>query len=59
MGIGALKFTDIPALQRTHRIYEPRMGQRGLYEEKFALFQELQRSLAPVYTRMNSRGAAA
>ncbi len=59
VGIGALNFADIPALQRTHRIYEPRTGQRGLYEEKFALFRQLQRSLAPVYTKMNSRGVSA
>jgi xylulokinase len=54
VGIGALNFADLPTLQRTHRIYEPSAAQRGLYDQKFALFREVQRSLAPLYLKMNS-----
>jgi xylulokinase len=54
VGIGALNFADLPTLQRTHRIYEPRAAQRGLYDQKFAQFRQVQRSLAPLYLKMNS-----
>jgi xylulokinase len=60
VGLGALDFDDVPALARTRRVYEPNTAHRGLYDERFCAFQEVQRRLAPLYQRLNpALGAAA
>ena len=53
VGIGALRFDDLPALQRTHRLYEPSRVHRSLYDDCFATFKEVHRRLAPLYGRLN------
>ncbi len=53
VGTGALTFADLPALQRERRLYEPDASLKALYGDKFALFKELHRKLAPVYRRLN------
>lgn len=53
VGIGALRMVDVPALQRTRRVYEPNAAHRSLYEERFATFKEVQRRLAPLYRRLH------
>lgn len=54
VGTGALRFADLPGLQRERRLYEPDATLRALYDDRFALFKELHRKLAPVYRRLNS-----
>jgi xylulokinase len=54
VGIGALCFDDLPGLQRTQRVYEPRAAQRSLYDDCFVTFKEAQRRLAPLYRRINA-----
>ena len=53
VGTGRLSFSDLPSLQRQRRVYEPDAALRNLYDERFAVFQDLRRRLAPVYRRMN------
>lgn len=53
VGTGALQFADLPALQRERRIYEPNTSLKALYDDKFAMFKELHRRLAPIYRRLN------
>jgi len=53
VGIGALRFSDLPSLQRERRVYEPATAVRGLYDDSFAHFKELRHRLAPVYRRLN------
>ncbi|MRV70439.1 xylulose kinase [Duganella sp. FT92W] len=53
VGTGALRFSDIPALQRYRRVYEPSSGLRRLYDDRFAVFKELWRKLAPIYRGLN------
>jgi xylulokinase len=59
VGIGALGFDDIPALQRTKRVYEPSLVHHALYDERFATFKEVRRRLAPLYRRLNAPAGAA
>ncbi len=61
IGTGALRFSDLSWLQRERRIYEPDAALRGLYDERFAMFKQLRRKLAPIYRRLNPprQGAAA
>ncbi|MGD8909444.1 MAG: FGGY-family carbohydrate kinase [Chromatiales bacterium] len=53
VGIGALQFSDLPALQHQRRVYEPVAALRNLYDERYALFLELHRKLSPLYRRLN------
>ncbi len=53
VGLGRLHFADLPALQRARRVYEPSPRTRALYDDRYAMFRELQRTLAPIYRRMN------
>lgn len=53
VGLGRLRFDDLPALQRVRRIYEPNQVHRSLYDDRFATFKEVHRRLAPLYRRLN------
>lgn len=53
VGLGVLRFSDLPSLQRHRQIYEPSSGLRNMYEERFAVFKELHKTLAPIYLRLN------
>lgn len=53
VGLGALKFEDIPSLQRPNRTYEPSRNLKGLYNDRFATFKEVRQCLTPLYRRLN------
>nr|WP_244664028.1 FGGY-family carbohydrate kinase [Xanthomonas phaseoli] len=53
VGLGRLGFGDLAALQRPRRVYEPDAGTRALYDDRYAVFKDLQRTLAPIYRRLN------
>lgn len=53
VGLGALRFDDVPQLMRWRRTYEPGTATRRLYDDRFATFRELRRRLAPLYRRLN------
>lgn len=53
VGIGALRFDDVPSFQRAHRSYEPHAGLRALYDDRFATFKEVHKRLSPLYRRLN------
>jgi xylulokinase len=58
IGMGAFKFSDLPGLQRERCVYEPNPSLKGLYDDKFALFKEFHRKLAPIYRRLNAKEQA-
>jgi xylulokinase len=53
VGTGALRWADLPALQRTRRLYEPDASLKTLFDDKYEVFKDLHRKLAPVYRRLN------
>jgi xylulokinase len=53
VGIGELTFSELPALHKTRRVYEPNPAHRELYDQSFGNFTELYRRLAPMYRRIN------
>ena len=59
VGMNALCFSDLAALRRTRRIYEPDQALRALYDDRFGAFKMLQRKLAPVYRQLNPSGKEA
>jgi xylulokinase len=54
VGLGAIRFEDVPGLMRWRRTYTPDPGRRGLYDERFGCFKEAHRRLAPLYRRLNA-----
>jgi xylulokinase len=57
VGIGELNYSDIPNLSLTRQTYPPRPETRALYNELFERFQLAYKRLAPLYKRLNRRGA--
>ena len=57
VGIGALKYSYVPALTLTRRTYMPDLKTRSVYDELFERFQLAYKRLAPLYKRMNHSGA--
>lgn len=52
-GLGLLGFEDSARWVETERVHEPDPRLKPLYDERFGLFLELHRKLAPVYRRLN------
>ncbi len=53
VGIGALRFDDVPSFQAPQRTYEPNTSLRALYDDRFATFKEVHKRLSPLYRRLN------
>lgn len=53
VGLGLLRFEDVPGLVEVEQCYEPNRANRRLYDDLFATFTELHRRLAPLYRRLN------
>ncbi len=54
VGIGAIRFGDIPRLTRIRSVYEPIADHRIVYDRVFAHFTEAYRRLSPLYRRINN-----
>lgn len=54
VGLGLLRFEDVPGLVETERSYEPNPANRQLYDDLFGTFIELHKRLAPLYRRLNA-----
>ena len=53
VGLGELKFQDIPQLVQFKRTYEPQPENRALYDTKFEIFQQIYKQMKSVYRRLN------
>lgn len=54
VGLGLLRFEDVPGLVDIDRSYEPNRANRQLYGDRFDTFVELHKRLAPLYRRLNA-----
>ncbi|WP_420962973.1 xylulokinase [Brucella sp. IR073] len=58
-GLGLIRLEDAGHFVTIDRIYEPNAATRALYDERFGIFTEFHRRLAPLYKRLNgAKGAA-
>jgi xylulokinase len=57
VGLGELAWDDVPSRVKVKEPIEPDARQRGVYDERYAEFQELHRRNRSVFARMNRRGA--
>jgi xylulokinase len=55
VGLGHIRFDDIPGLIRIARTFEPNPANRELYDELFAEFLELYKQNRGIYARLNHR----
>lgn len=53
VGLGLMRFEDVPGLIEVERCYEPHRANRRLYDDLFGTFTELHKRLAPLYRRLN------
>jgi xylulokinase len=54
VGLGEIKYADIPALIQFRNIYQPQSQNRVLYDEKFDIFKQIYKQMKGVYKRLNS-----
>jgi len=53
VGLGEIKYADIPGLMEYKKTYKPQPQNRGLYDEKFEMFKQIYKQMKSVYKRMN------
>ncbi|GAP12738.1 sugar (pentulose and hexulose) kinase [Longilinea arvoryzae] len=53
VGMGEIRFEDIPNLVQFRMIYSPQARNRALYDEKFAVFKQIYTQMKGVYARLN------
>lgn len=58
MALGQMDVGDIPGCVQIERTYQPDPQHRAIYDELFAEFLNLYKSLKPIYARLNRQGEA-
>lgn len=53
VGLGEITFADVPQFVAFNRLYDPNPTHRSLYDERFAVFQQIYRQMKGVYKRLN------
>jgi xylulokinase len=53
VGLGEIKFADVPGLVKFKRAYAPDEKNRAVYDKRFAVFTQVYRQMKNVYKRMN------
>jgi xylulokinase len=53
VGLGEIKYSDVPQLVQFKRIYQPQPQVRVLYDEKFDIFKTIYKQMKNIYQRMN------
>ncbi|MBL8079313.1 MAG: FGGY-family carbohydrate kinase [Anaerolineales bacterium] len=54
VGIGEIKFQDVPKLVEIKKIYSPNQSHRALYDERFDVFKSIYKQMKGVYKKLNS-----
>jgi xylulokinase len=54
VGLGEIRFSEIPGLVQFKQMYQPHSQNRRLYDEKFQVFQQIYKQMKSVYSRLNS-----
>ena len=54
VGMGEIKFEDIPALIRFKQVYQPQAQHRALYDERFEIFKQIYKQMKNIHARLNT-----
>jgi xylulokinase len=53
VGLGEIKYADIPALVQFRRAYQPRAENRAVYDRGFNIFKQIYKQMKEIYRRIN------
>jgi xylulokinase len=53
VGLGEIRFEDVPGLVQFKRSYSPQPAHRALYDEKFTIFKQIYRQMKGIYRHLN------
>ena len=53
VGLGEIKFADIPRLVQIKQTYDPQAGYSALYDEKFEVFKLIYKQMKDIHHRLN------
>lgn len=53
VGLGEIKFNDVPELVQFKQIYRPQQQNRATYDDKFAIFKQIYRQMKGIYHQLN------
>ena len=53
VGMGEIKFNDVPELVQFKQTYQPRQQNRATYDSKFEVFQQIYKQMKGIYHRLN------
>lgn len=55
VGLGYIRYEDVPSFIQFKNIYEPNPKNRALYDERFAVFMEIYKKNKAIYHRLNKQ----
>ena len=53
VGLGEIKFADIPALTQFRNVYQPQSLNRAIYDDRFEVFRQIYKQMKGIYRRLN------
>jgi xylulokinase len=53
VGLGEIKFSDVPEMVKIKKNYTPQGENRELYNERFRIFRTIYKQMSPVYKKLN------
>jgi len=53
VGLGEIRFSDVPGLAKIKQVYYPQTSNHELYEDRFGIFIQIYKQMSPVYKKMN------
>jgi len=54
VGLGEIQFKDVEPLTRYKNVYTPQARNRQVYDDRFAIFKDIYKSMSGIYKRLNS-----
>ena len=54
VGLGEIKYEDIPALIQFKQMYQPQAQHRALYDERFEVFKQIYKQMKNIHARLNT-----
>lgn len=54
VGLGEIRFSDVPQLVQFKKVYKPQSQHRALYDEKFDVFKLIYKQMKGIHVRLNA-----
>lgn len=54
VGLGEIKYEDVPALIQFKQMYQPQAQHRALYDERFEVFKQIYKQMKNIHARLNT-----